>query len=121
VVTDVNSAAGTLDTILFRAARKLLLAQLDATPELASLARAVGTNTHRLNLAFRQCVGLTVFDFLREERMKEARRLLCETALDIQTIAGALGYGTRRNFSTAFRKRFGLAPTALRHPREADE
>jgi CheY-like chemotaxis protein len=115
---DLSTAAGALDTVLFRAARKLLLVQLDVTPELASLARAVGTNTHRLNLAFRRCVGMTVFDFLREERMKEAKRLLSETALDIQTIATSLGYGTRRNFSTAFRKHFGLAPSALRQPKE---
>jgi DNA-binding response OmpR family regulator len=115
---DLNAAAGTLDTVLFRAARKLLLVQLDVTPELASLARAVGTNTHRLNQAFRRCIGMTVFDFLREERMKEAKRLLSETALDIQTIATSLGYGTRRNFSTAFRKHFGVAPSALRQPKE---
>ena len=55
---------------------------------------------------------------LREERMREARRLLCETGLDIQAISQAVGYGNRGNFSTAFRERFGMAPTALRQEQD---
>jgi CheY-like chemotaxis protein len=116
---DLNAAANTLDTVLFRATRKLLLSQLDETPDLTGLARAVGTNARRLNLAFKRCVGVTVFDFLREERMKEAQRLLCETTLDMQAIARALGYGGGNNFATAFRERFGLSPSSLRQSREA--
>ncbi|WP_246183879.1 response regulator transcription factor [Pandoraea anhela] len=106
--------AHTLDAVLFRATRALLLDQLNTTPELAGLASAVGTNTRRLNLAFRRCVGVTVFDFLREERMKEARRLLSETSLDVQDIAGAVGFASAANFATAFRERFGMPPSGFR-------
>lgn len=83
-----------------------------------ALAQALGTNARRLNQAFRRCAGTTVFEFLREERMREARRLLCETGLDIQAISQAVGYGNRGNFSTAFRERFGMAPTALRQEQD---
>ncbi|VVD93387.1 Response regulator MprA [Pandoraea morbifera] len=106
--------AHTLDAVLFRATRALLLDRLALTPELAGLASAVGTNTRRLNLAFRRCVGVTVFDFLREERMKEARRLLSETSLDVQDIAGAVGFASAANFATAFRERFGMPPSGFR-------
>ncbi|VVD97512.1 Response regulator MprA [Pandoraea horticolens] len=68
--TKLPVQAHTLDAVLFRATRALLLDRLDTTPELIGLASAVGTNMRRLNLAFRRCVGVTVFDFLREERMK---------------------------------------------------
>lgn len=61
----VNAASSTLDVILYRATRKLLLEQLAQTPSLVELAAAVGTNARRLNAAFKQCVGVTVFDFLR--------------------------------------------------------
>jgi CheY-like chemotaxis protein len=114
----LNGAARSLDTVLFRATRKLLLARLEETPELTGLAQAVGTNARRLNLAFKRCVGVTVFDFLREERMKEAQRLLCETMMDVQAIARAIGYGGGGNFATAFRERFGLSPSSLRQSRE---
>ncbi|VVE66830.1 AraC family transcriptional regulator [Pandoraea captiosa] len=110
--------AHTLDAVLFRATRALLLDRLSTTPELAGLASAVGTNTRRLNLAFRRCVGVTVFDFLREERMKEARRLLSETSLDVQHIAGAVGFASAANFATAFRERFGMPPSGFREQGE---
>lgn len=112
-------SVGGLDGVLYRSVRKLLLAALDITPELAVLARTVGTNTHRLNQAFRRCVGMTVFDFLREARMKEARRLLVETDLPVQSIALATGYCNPGNFSTAFKDRFGCPPTSLRHGGDA--
>lgn len=110
----VSANSSTLDAILYRATRKLLLERLAQTPSLVELAAAVGTNARRLNAAFKQCVGVTVFDFLREERMKEARRMLSDTALDVQTIARELGYSTTANFSTAFRERFGLPPSHFR-------
>ena len=110
----VSANSSTLDAILYRATRKLLLERLAETPSLVELAAAVGTNARRLNAAFKQCVGVTVFDFLREARMKEARRMLSETALDVQTISRELGYSTTANFSTAFRERFGLSPSQFR-------
>ena len=91
--TSAIAAGASLDGVLFRAARKLLRERLDHTPELIALAQALSTNARRLNQAFRRCAGTTVFEFLREERMREARRLLCETGLDIQAIAQAVGYG----------------------------
>ncbi|SAI24303.1 phosphate regulon two-component response regulator [Bordetella ansorpii] len=120
VAPDAAQASPTLDGVLFRAARRMLSERLDYTPELDELAHAVGTNARRLNLAFRRCAGATVFEFLREERMREARRLLCETVLDVQAIAQSVGYGNRGNFSTAFRERFGMSPSALRQAPGAD-
>lgn len=92
----------------------LLQAQLDTTPKLAVLARQVGTNPRRLNEAFRAHLGETVFGFLREARLKEAHRLLVETALPIAEVGARIGYPQAANFATAFRERFGVAPRQLR-------
>ena len=109
-----QNGASTLDVVLFQATRRLLLEALDQTLGLNELAAAVGTNARRLNAAFKHCAGVTVFDFLREERMKEARRMLSETALEIGAIAREVGYGSAANFSTAFRERFGMPPSQFR-------
>lgn len=109
-----ENGPASLDEVLFGAARKQLLQELESTPSLAELAKAVGTNGKRLTEAFRRCTGTTVFDFLREERLKEGRRLLAETPLEIQSIALQLGYNSPANFATAFRKRFGLTPSDYR-------
>lgn len=107
-----------LDELLFQTARLRLLQHLDSTPDLNELAEAVGTNARRLNKAFRNCVGVTVFDYLREERMKEARILLSETTNEVQEIGLAVGFSSGANFATAFRERFGLTPTVFRQTRD---
>jgi len=106
-----------LDSILFQSARLHLLGSLADTPDLQRLAWAVGTNRRRLNAAFRNCVGITVFEYLREERMKEARRLLANTQLEIQVIAMEVGYTSGANFATAFKDRFGISPSHFRQVR----
>ncbi|MDD2545461.1 MAG: response regulator [Burkholderiaceae bacterium] len=103
-----------LDDILFQTARFRLLQQLEKAPDLNELARMVGTNARRLNEAFKRCVGVTVFEYLREERMKAARTLLAKTALEVQDVALELGFTSGANFSTAFKERFGLSPTQFR-------
>lgn len=114
---DMGVAAPTdrsVEAAVFRAAQRRLLSNLVDVPDLEGLARAVGTNTKRLNDAFRKYAGTTVFDYLRELRMREARRLLAETQLEIQTIASDLGYKNPANFSTAFRERFSVSPRQFR-------
>lgn len=113
-VTEGAGPSGSVEAAIFLAAQRRILQDLASTPELASLAHSVGTNTRLLNEAFRKYVGVTVFDYLREARMKEARHLLSETDLEVQTIANDLGYGSAANFSTAFRERFGLSPRQYR-------
>lgn len=108
-----------LQAVLFQSARRHLLLDLSVTPDLASLAAAVGTNTKRLNEAFRKCAGVTVFEYLREERMREACVLLRETALEVQSVALALGFSGGANFATAFKERYGLSPREYRSGRES--
>lgn len=43
--------------------------------------------------------------------MKEARHLLANTSLDIQSIALEVGFTSGANFATAFRERFGMSPS----------
>lgn len=111
-------AVSRFDRIVFESARLHLLKDLGAVPDLHSLAAAVGTNARRLNEAFKQCVGATVFEYLREERMKEAAQLLSETVLEIQDIANELGFTSGSNFAAAFRERFGMTPRAFRQARQ---
>lgn len=97
------------------------MSRLDTPPDLAELAQSIGTSQRRLSAAFKTCVGLTVFEFLREERMKEARRLLTHTSLDIQAIALEVGFTSGANFATAFRERFSMSPSAFRRDGPAQE
>jgi AraC-like DNA-binding protein len=103
-----------MDSILFQSVRLQLIENLHQTPDLAELARVSGVGKKRLNEAFRQCVGVTVLEYLREERMRQACVRLTETTLNMQEIALALGFSSGANFATAFKERFGLCPSDFR-------
>lgn len=111
---ELPTGVSKLDSILFQSARMHLLKSLADTPDLQQLAAAVSTNSKRLNEAFRKCVGVTVFEYLREERMKEACVLLAETGLEVQAIGQEVGFTSGANFATAFKERFGVSPTQYR-------
>lgn len=118
-IPELTASASNLDTILFQSARQQLIGNLASAPNLEQLARQLRTNPKRLNEAFRNCVGITVFSYLREERMRQACALLADTPLEVQTIALELGFTSGANFATAFKERFGHTPLQFRQSRAA--
>lgn len=102
------------DQILVGTAECYLREHLADPISLEGLARLLGTNEKRLTRAFRTCKGTTVFEYLRQERMRVARRLLVESTLSVVAISEELGFSSAANFSTAFHKHFGSPPSIFR-------
>ncbi|HWL30305.1 MAG TPA: helix-turn-helix domain-containing protein [Burkholderiaceae bacterium] len=102
------------DEVLVRAAQRELQDCLSLTPRLMDIAERLGVNERRLSRAFRKCLDMTPFDYLRQARMNEARRLLVETPLSIVAISEEVGFSSAANFSTAFREHTGVAPSDYR-------
>jgi DNA-binding response OmpR family regulator len=102
------------DEVLVRAARHHLSSCLAHPPTLAELARHLGCGEKRLMRAFRAYAGMTVFQFIREERIRVAKRLLSQTSLSMLTIAQEVGFSSAPNFATAFRVHTGVTPSAFR-------
>lgn len=102
------------DEIVVRAAMTYLSVNLSITPSLKEIARQVGTHEKRLSQIFKRHAGMTVFEFLREERLRLAQRLLRETSLSVLDIANEIGFSGAANFATAFREYTGLTPTDFR-------
>ncbi len=94
--------------------RDRLLCDLRTVPTLDALARHAGTNRTTLGALFRRHLGLSVFGYLREQRLQMARLLLSQTRLQVQEIAELVGYGYGRDLSNAFNLRFGLSPRVFR-------
>lgn len=91
-------------------AKIILLQHLDNPPSLIELARQVGLNDCTLKRGFRQVFGTTVFGYLHDYRLEQARQLLEERRLNISEIAQAIGFSNRSYFAAAFRKKFGVPP-----------
>ena len=100
-----------------RHARKVLCRDLENPPTLSELAHAVGTNHCQLNAGFRKLFGATVFDYLRQKRLGEARRLIQEEGANVTEAALKVGYNSISSFSKAFSKHFGLPPITFRKQR----
>lgn len=113
----VRQAALPSDQLLAEAAANFLRNHLSAAHTLESIARAVGTHEKRLSRVFRAHLGVSVFEFIRQERLRVAQRLLSDTALRVVDIAQEVGFSSAANFATAFRDEYGTTPTAFREDR----
>lgn len=95
------------------AVRDMLLAAMQEPPSLAELARATGLNPTKLTSAFRAEFGASVFGYLQEQRLQQAHALIANGEASIAEAAFRVGY-TPAHFSSLFRKRFGMPPSAMR-------
>ncbi|NID14767.1 response regulator transcription factor [Luteibacter yeojuensis] len=102
------------DEAMLRAAMRLIGRQLSAPFTLEEIAAGVGTYDKRLSAIFRQQLGMTVFAWIREERLRKSRELLADTSLGMQEIAENIGFRSACNFTTAFRERLGVTPSEYR-------
>ncbi|NOW44931.1 AraC-like DNA-binding protein [Novosphingobium sp. SG751A] len=83
-------------------------------PSVSCLARRVGINRTKLQSAFKAIYATTLQDFCIERRMELGRKLLEETDEPVARIAELAGYGHPNNFSSAFKRVYGLSPRLLR-------
>lgn len=102
------------DEVLVRAARQELLSYRFHEQSLADLAAGLGVSERRLSRAFRKVLGMTLFEYLRRERMEQAKRLLVQTALSVLAVSQETGFSSAANFATAFRDYTGMTPSEYR-------
>lgn len=114
-----DTPALTSDQLLAEAAANFVRSHLASAHTLESIARAVGTHEKRLSRVFRAHLGASVFEFIRQERLRAAQRLLTQTTLRVIDIAQEVGFSNAANFATAFRDEYGTTPTAYREDRGA--
>jgi len=88
--------------------------QLGWRVTLDALAATAGISKFHLLRAFRQLYGETPAQRLTRYRMEEGARLLSGTVQPISVIAFACGYENPAHFATAFRRTYGVTPTAYR-------
>ena len=84
-----------------------------------SIAEQVMMSKFHLCHLFRTHTGMTVMQYLNEQRLHAARSMLSRTTRPVVEIALACGFGSSSHFSTVFRSREGLTPREYRQ-RHAD-
>lgn len=84
---------------------------LDKKILIEDICRALGTNSSTLNFKFRREFCMSIGQFIMNERMKKARRLLIGTTYNISEIASRCGFENVYYFSNAFKKAHGVSPS----------
>lgn len=79
------------------------------------IARHAGMSETKLSGAFKERFGCTVMGYLTQTRMERSRRLLRDSDLAITQVALEVGYEHSGNFSTAFRRMYGITPRSFKH------
>jgi DNA-binding response OmpR family regulator len=112
--------ANPTDETIVAMTRRYLNERLANPPSLKSLARLMGVHERRLTQAFRVSLGKSVKDYLRDERMSTAQKLLHLRQLSISEIAETLGFSSPANFAAAFRRHVGCSPVLFRKQARGD-
>lgn len=88
---------------------ELLRSEAGGRMSMAEIARELGTNASSLQVLAKRVWGVTVFGRCRTLRMELALSLLRQGA-EVSQAAEAAGYVAATNFSTAFKRHFGVSP-----------
>lgn len=93
--------------------RALLSGDLPVYPGLRDVAGRLAMSPSTLKRGLRHH-GTTFIKLREETRLRDSLHLLGNTALPVERVAGLLGYSDPANFTRAFRRWTGCAPTCFR-------
>ena len=87
----------------------------DESLSLNSVAGAIGVSGNYFSSIFSQEMQMTFIEFVTKKRMEKAKKLLIQTQLHSNEIAGKVGYKDPHYFSFVFKKTVGCTPREYRN------
>lgn len=91
-------------------AKEILSSNLKESPSISELSKMIKLNEFKLKYGFKNFFDTTPRNFLIENRMIKAKKLLENSELNISEVAYEVGYKQAHNLSTAFVKYYGVKP-----------
>ncbi len=89
------------------------LAEMGSLPSLNDLAKLCNLSIRQLTRGFRVSRGCSIGEYLAQNRLAHAKRLLTNNA-SVKEVALSLGFTSPANFSTTFRRATGETPRQFR-------
>lgn len=102
------------DTECLHKAKDILIKNFTNPPSLKSLAHQAAINEFKLKKGFKQIFGTTVYGFLQEYRLNEAKYLLENNEINIGEASSLVGYKSISHFSKIFKEQFGITPIEIK-------
>lgn len=82
---------------------------------MAVVSNYISMNYSLFSYSFKQYTGSNFVNYLKDIRMREAKKLLTETEMKIIEISQAVGYDNEKHFMKIFKATCGVSPTEYRH------
>ena len=87
-----------------------ILANLSSAITLDSLSERFFVNKYYLLREFKKHVGYTIHQYIQEQRLKQASRLIQSDALPLTEICYMCGFSDYSSFFRLFKRRYGISP-----------
>ena len=81
---------------------------------IADIAKQVYINEQYLMRTFKKITGISILEFITNERVWLAKELLAKTDYPVKQVADSVGYGNYSYFTKLFKRNTGLTPQAYR-------
>jgi AraC-like DNA-binding protein len=98
------------NVLKIKKAKEIIIANMAEPPGLQELADEIGLNLKKLKMGFKQIYGDTVYGFLFDYKMEQARKLLDSGSYNVNEVGLKIGYSTGSHFIAAFKKKFATTP-----------
>ena len=96
-------------------AKLIVDTDISSSVSLIELAHMVGLNDFKLKKGFKEIYGTTVYNYLYELRMQEAKKRLLNSSQPVNQIASCCGYEFVQSFIKAFKRKYGVSPEGFRN------
>ncbi|CAM2994430.1 response regulator transcription factor [Hathewaya histolytica] len=107
-----NSEDGEKEIII--KAKNIINKNIQSTPSLKELASNLNISLYKLQKAFKNTTGNTVYEYIKKSRIEKAEYLLKNTDMSILEIANEVGYENPSKFSNVFKSYKNLNPLQYR-------
>jgi AraC-like DNA-binding protein len=94
--------------------RKYIDFHIDGDLAVETLCKMLYVSKSKLYAVSRSEFGMGISDYIQEQRMKKAKKLLRETDNMISAIAASVGYADANYFTRAFKRETGMTPKKYR-------
>ena len=111
---DTGHIKGGLPMPQLRHAMEYITESLDRDLSLDEISREVNLSSFHFARQFRNSTGHTAYQYLLDQRIEHAKRLLKDRDWPVQEIAHMAGFHSEVNFVRTFRQRVGQTPGAWR-------
>ena len=100
-----------------RKAKKMIDEHPSGTPDIKSIAKAVGMRPESFSRAFRKEIQLSPLHYFMGQRLNRAKNLLAISELSVKEVANSCGFNDFSYFCRLFKKHTSLTPGEFRRGR----